>query len=86
MQVGRTSSVYHSMHKCCFSICNLCILAYSEKTERKGENWDKCTSTLMLHSSILRMRRKSKKEGVHREKDIVQGVCSQNIGNKLSGR
>ena len=52
------------------------------KEERKGANWGKRTSTLMLYSSILRRRRRSKKEGVQGEKEIVQGVCSQNDGKK----
>lgn len=38
-------------------------------------------------SSILRRRRRrSKKEGMQGEKEIVQGVCSQNDGKKLVRR
>lgn len=48
------------------------------KGERKGANWGKYTSASMLHSSILRRRRRSRKEGLQGEKEIVQGVCSQN--------
>lgn len=36
MQVGRTSRVYHSTHKCYFSIHNLCILAYLGKRGEEG--------------------------------------------------
>lgn len=53
----------------------------------KGEEESKLckyTSTLMLQSSILRMRRRPKNERMQGEKEIVQGVCSQNDGKKLA--
>lgn len=49
MQVGRTSRVYHSTHKCCFNIHNLCILLYLGKRERKGAN---CANILQLRCCI----------------------------------
>lgn len=85
MQVGRTSHVYHSTHKCCFSIRNLCILAHLGK---RGEEGGKCTSTLVLHSSTLRMRRRSKKEEVQGQKVSVPKMrersCPEDEGSQLS--
>lgn len=52
------------------------------ETGRGRGQTGKYTSALMLlHSSILRKRR-SKKEGLWGKKEIVQGVCFQNDGEK----
>lgn len=60
---------------------------YPAELGGKGEEGSKLckyTSILMLPSSILRMRRKPKKEGMQGQKEIVQGVGSQSDGKKLA--
>lgn len=81
MQVSRTSSVYHNIHKFCFSIHNLCILAYVGK---RGEEEGKRANTLQLWCCCIQVY--WGREGLKRKDCGVKRKLSKASASKMMGK